>query len=57
MMTACWNDSPAQRPDFAQLNNQLKTLMSADSESSDSTSLLKDSVDVGGSTEYLQVIG
>lgn len=56
-MTACWSQSPDQRPDFAQLNDQLKSFTITENGASDSTALLNDSVDVGGSTEYLDVIG
>ncbi|XP_076468636.1 plexin-A2-like isoform X2 [Babylonia areolata] len=57
MMVACWDASPDKRPDFAQLNDQLKNFTVADKGDSDATALLNDSVDVGGSTEYLEVIG
>ncbi|KAL8618189.1 hypothetical protein ACOMHN_059196 [Nucella lapillus] len=57
MMVACWSTSPDQRPDFAQLNDQLKTFTASDNGATDATALLSDSVDVGGSTEYLQNIG
>lgn len=58
MMVACWNESPDQRPDFAQLNNQLRGFVITENGTDDATSkLLADSVEVGGSTEYLEVIG
>nr|KAG5704612.1 hypothetical protein BaRGS_031876 [Batillaria attramentaria] len=58
IMVACWTESPDQRPDFTYLNDQLKSFVATENGTDDATSqLLKDSVEVGGSTEYLEVIG
>lgn len=58
MMLACWSQTPEDRPDFSQLLQQLQLLISPkENEDDPSCQLLNNSVDISGSTEYLEVIG
>ncbi|XP_025108033.1 plexin-A2-like isoform X2 [Pomacea canaliculata] len=58
MMLACWSQAPEDRPDFSQLLQQLQLLISPkENEDDPSCQLLNNSVDISGSTEYLEVIG
>lgn len=58
MMLACWNELPEERPHFSQISQQMKAFMDIDTNAdSADLKLLNDSVDVVGSTDYLEVIG
>ncbi|XP_069142714.1 plexin-A2-like isoform X2 [Argopecten irradians] len=61
MMVQCWTDRPNDRPTFQEVNDDMKTFLSADNgEQNDDTSdtqPLKSNIEPGGSSEYLEVIG
>ncbi|KAK6175621.1 hypothetical protein SNE40_014038 [Patella caerulea] len=59
LIEKCWCESPDDRPTFSTLDTQLQTLITSDDKSTDNTENkpLLNAVDIGGSTEYLEVIG
>ncbi|OWF53201.1 plexin-A4-like isoform X2 [Mizuhopecten yessoensis] len=61
MMVQCWTDRPNDRPTFQEVNDDMKTFLSADNgEQNDDTSdtqPLKSNIEPGGSSEYLEVMG
>ncbi|XP_071081930.1 hepatocyte growth factor receptor-like isoform X2 [Haliotis cracherodii] len=59
LMQKCWTEKPEDRPTFQAVQDELKTFIQSDEgvdEGAESKPLMSN-VDIGGSTEYLEVIG
>ncbi len=59
MMLKCWSDRADARPTFQALLDELKTYIQSDDgdEEGEESKPLMSNVEIGGSTEYLEVIG
>lgn len=54
-MLKCWTDTPGDRPTFQEVSDELKQFIQNDDESDSVTQPLKTNIELGGSTEYVEV--
>ncbi|KAJ8302152.1 hypothetical protein KUTeg_021139, partial [Tegillarca granosa] len=57
LMLKCWTDTPGDRPTFQEVSDELKQFIQNDDESDSVTQPLKTNIELGGSTEYVEIFG